>query len=191
MLKTAEEVIHAHHRKHPAEAGLKLSDLRSAMESHLPDLALSEPLIEALVKRGFVRGNGVICAVDFRAELSTAQRAACDRLRTVLAADKYSPPNLATFVLTAEDREALQILIQSGEVTRLNTETVMLTDALLVLKQLIIAHLQRQGRETIAGLRDAIGGTRRILVPVCELLDRERTTRRDGDWRSLISRRAS
>ena len=65
-----------------------------------------------------------------------------------------------------------------------NTDTVILTDAFLVLKQFIIAHLRRQGRDTIAGPRDAPGSTRRILVPVCELLDRECVTLRDGDWRS-------
>ncbi|HWB06845.1 MAG TPA: selenocysteine-specific translation elongation factor [Verrucomicrobiales bacterium] len=188
VLAAAEEIIRAHHRLHPSEPGQKLSDFRTALLPHLPDTALSEPLINALVTRGFVRGQGVIRAGDFHAEISPAQRASCDQLRAVLAADKYSPPNLSTFVQTAQDREALQILLNSREVTRLNEETVMLTDALLVLKQLIIAHLRRQGRETIAGLRDALGGTRRILVPVCELLDRERITRREGDWRSLISR---
>ena len=47
--------------------------------------------------------------------------------------------------------------------------------------------LASRGRATASELRDAIGTSRRILIPLLERFDKEGLTRRDGDYRSLKS----
>lgn len=74
-------------------------------------------------------------------------------------------------------------MLQSGELFMLDADTAMLTAGYEELKSGILATLTAAGRATMAAIRDATGSTRRILVPVCERMDRERLTIRDGDFR--------
>ena len=191
LLETAGAAVAKYHEQHPADPGLKLQTLRNILEPQLPDAVLAEHVISGLCGAGFVREQDHLRAATFRPETSPAQRAAMDAIRQALAADPLSPPGLGTIAATPAEREALQLLVAAGEVTRLNAETALLTTAVRELRQRIILHLRRFGRDTVAGLRDAVGSSRRILVPFCELLDRENVTRRSGDWRTLHARYAS
>ena len=47
------------------------------------------------------------------------------------------------------------------------------------------AHIRDKGPSTAADLRNALGTTRRILIPLLERLDREGVTIRQGDLRAL------
>ncbi|HEX2749161.1 MAG TPA: SelB C-terminal domain-containing protein, partial [Verrucomicrobiales bacterium] len=74
-------------------------------------------------------------------------------------------------------------MLESGELFMLDSGTAMLPAGYETLKSQILTILRSSGRATIGSLRDATGSTRRILVPVCERMDRERLTIREGDWR--------
>jgi selenocysteine-specific elongation factor len=53
------------------------------------------------------------------------------------------------------------------------------------LKNAIVDLLTQRGAATASELRQALGTTRRILIPLLERLDREGVTRREGDRRVL------
>jgi selenocysteine-specific elongation factor len=47
------------------------------------------------------------------------------------------------------------------------------------------AHLQTHGSATVSQLREVVGASRRIVVPLLEKLDRDGVTKRQGDLRVL------
>jgi selenocysteine-specific elongation factor len=55
----------------------------------------------------------------------------------------------------------------------------------------IRAHLRARGSATVSDLRQLLGSSRRIMVPLLEKLDRDGVTRREGDVRVLKSKGVS
>ena len=53
------------------------------------------------------------------------------------------------------------------------------------MKATIAAFLQKHGSATVSQLRQEIQTSRRIMVPMLELLDAQKVTRRAGDKRVL------
>ncbi len=182
-LAVARESVSSWHTAHPQESGMPLSSLRPLLQKQLPDSSLVEAVVGDLVLAGFQRLQGVVCAPGFKPTLPPEIRRACLALRGVLFTDKQNPPKISTFVNTPEEKSALRSMLESGELFMLDSETAMLPAGYEALKSQILETLRSAGRATLSTLRDATGSNRRILVPVCERLDRERLTIRDGDWR--------
>ena len=186
--KAAADRITAHHAAKPEDPGISLTVLRREIAGTLPDAALFEPLLDSLCADGFVRASGMIRRKDFSPQLPAAVRQARARLRITLVREKFNPPKLSTYVSTQDEQDAIRAMQRSGEIFHLDDETAMLVSAYEELRGLILAHLRQAGKATVAELRDATGSSRRILVPLCEKLDREGATRRNGDYRSAVSR---
>jgi selenocysteine-specific elongation factor len=185
VLSTAAGLIHGLHQASPQLVGMKLSDLRTALEKQLPDKRFFDLVLDRLTETGFVRSAGTLRAVGHAARLPPELQAAGSRLRQVLAAVPEEPPNLKELTPGPTDLKAMTFLIDTGEVVVLDERTVLLTTAYESLKAKIRQLLQVQQRATVAEIRETTGTTRRILVPLLERLDKETFTRRDGDYRYL------
>jgi selenocysteine-specific elongation factor len=61
--------------------------------------------------------------------------------------------------------------------------------ALAELAERVVAICERDGRVTVAGVRDELGSSRRYVQALLEHLDAERVTRREGDAHVLRRRR--
>ena len=64
-------------------------------------------------------------------------------------------------------------------------DQVLAAEAYAQAVEQIRAFLRRRGQATVSDLRQLLGCTRRIMVPLCEKLDKEGITRREGDVRKL------
>jgi len=52
---------------------------------------------------------------------------------------------------------------------------------------MVKGHLRKAGKATVSDLRQAVGASRRVVMPVLDVMDRQGLTKRDGDFRSLKS----
>ncbi len=64
-------------------------------------------------------------------------------------------------------------------------EIVVLEESYRRMKTIITRTIRATGSATASELRQVLGTTRRVLIPVLEGLDRENVTRREGDRRTL------
>jgi selenocysteine-specific elongation factor len=182
MAKLADAIDTAH-GTHPEHTGLPLADLRAAAE--VPDAALVEPLIAALLDgRGFVRRGAAVARATHRPALPAHLVAAGARVRTGLSAKPLEPPNRKELTPTATDRAALQFLIDTGEATVVGDELVLLSEVVDRAAAAIRRHVAAHGPASASDLRQALGTTRRVMMPLLELLDRRGVTKRIGDLRS-------
>jgi selenocysteine-specific elongation factor len=76
-------------------------------------------------------------------------------------------------------------LLQTGEAVQLSPEILLFSTSFTRASELIGAYLRRHGSASVGELRQVIGASRRVAVPLLEKLDREGVTRRDGDKRVL------
>jgi selenocysteine-specific elongation factor len=186
--RRAADVIDAGHRAHPEHLGVPLADLRTALDADLPAPiveGLFDPFVARLCEGEFVRVGSVVRRAAHRPALPEPLRAAGARLVQALAVKAFDPPSRKELTPDALSQRALRFLIETGEVVEINAELVMaahsVTQAALVITQFIRQH----GPATVSDLRQALGSSRRVVVPLLEHLDRTFVTLRQGDKRAL------
>jgi hypothetical protein len=82
---------------------------------------------------------------------------------------------------------ALKYLRDRGEVVELSPEIYLSRFIYARLRKAVTRYLGTHGSATASQLRQDLGTTRRVLIPLLEKLDRDGVTRRDGDHRKLRS----
>ena len=182
----AAGLIDAWHRTHPEQIGLPLDRLRSSLGLQLPVSQLFDALVVALIQNGgFVQAGNALRRASHRPALPLALQAAGDRLRAALAANPLEPPSITQLAPDAAGQQALRFLRDTGEIVELSAELVLTAESFQRVRAAVVRYLRSEGSATASDLRQMLGTTRRIMIPVLERLDREGVTRREGDRRLL------
>ncbi len=100
-------------------------------------------------------------------------------------AKPLDPPSRKELAPDPVAQQALRFLLESGEAVDINAEIVLAADAMRQAIGLVREFLNAKGPATVSELRQALGSSRRIVVPLLERLDRDGVTLRQGDKRSL------
>ena len=185
LLSEVAGIILAHHAAHGDEGGMSLRELRAQLEDRLPTAHLFDALVDALCSGEFQRLGKALRHRDHRPSLPPELRAAGDRILLDLGKVPLEPPNPKELAPTPNDRQALRFLMEMGEVTDLGDKCAMLTEAYEGAKNSVIAHLRENGKATVSELRQRIGTTRRVLMPILDRLDKQGVTVRLEDFRML------
>lgn len=115
------------------------------------------------------------------------------RLLELLRADAMSPRvdgelAVAAGLAPRDAAERLKRLERSGDVVRVAHNLHYHREPLRGLEERIVALCERDGKATIAGVRDDLGTSRKYAQALLEHLDREKVTRREGDHHVLRRR---
>ncbi|MEJ8278644.1 SelB C-terminal domain-containing protein [Pseudonocardia spirodelae] len=170
------EAVAAHDAADPLDPGLPLAAARRA--AGLPDAALVGVVLAAGGPAGgpVLRGGRVRAAAD--AGPPEALLAAARRLRADLDAAPFAAPEAARLTELGLGPRELAVLERAGELLRVTPEVVLAPDA----PERAVAVLGGLGDEfTVAAARQALGSSRRVVVPLLELLARRGLTVRTPD----------
>ena len=118
------------------------------------------------------------------------------RLGAELRSDGETPRSDAELAATlglqpAAAARSFRALERSGRATRVSRNLHFAPEALAGLTARIVAICERDGRATIAGVRDELGTSRKYAQALLEHLDAEKVTRRVGDAHALRRRRGA
>jgi selenocysteine-specific elongation factor len=185
--RRATEAIDARHRAHPEQSGLPLTDLRAALNDELPVADLFDAVVADLCKHEFARVGTAIRRASHLPVLPPQLQAAGAKIRAMLAAKPLDPPSRKDLAPDPGSQQALRFLIETGEVAEINVEIVMSTDAMKRASEMIRQFIGAKGPATTSDLRQMLGNSRRVAIPLLERLDRDGVTLRQGDRRSLRS----
>jgi selenocysteine-specific elongation factor len=186
LRRRATDTIDACHRAHPEESGLPLNDLRAAL-GDLPVAELFEAIVSDLCTRDFVRAGAAIRRASHRPALTPQLGAAGEKIRAMIAARPLDPPSRKDLAPDPASNQALRFLIQSGELVEINVEIVLSVEAMKQATEMVRNHIRRHGPATTSDLRQMLGNSRRVAIPLLERLDRDGLTVRQGDKRALRS----
>jgi selenocysteine-specific elongation factor len=184
-LQRSAQLIDDVHREHPERLGLSLTDLRNAITKEFPFDEVFDALIANLSGQGFARSGSVIRRVSHRAQLPDPLRAAGETLRRALSTQPLEPPSRKDLTPDASSQRALKFLVESGEVVEISAELVLSAAAVAQATARVKAFVAKHGPATVSELRQALGSSRRVVVPFLEYLDRTFVTVRHGDKRTL------
>ena len=85
-------------------------------------------------------------------------------------------------------QQALRFLRETGEVVELSDDVVLTAESFARMREGIVKFIRDKGPATVSDLRQMLGTTRRVIVPLLERLDRDGVTVRQGEKRVLRAR---
>lgn len=167
---------------------------RSKVEAQLAyvgDEHLVHAVTEVLLARGQLVGDQRrIARADFKPKLSAAQRKLKERIVQAYRAARFQPPELSGFVAEAGGqasalRDLFELCVAEGELVHIEGELYLHAEHEQAMRKLLREKLQDGRGLTVSEIRDLLQTTRKYAVPLCEYLDRQGFTRREGDLRFL------
>jgi selenocysteine-specific elongation factor len=186
---SAAEIVDAAHKAHPERRGLELNGLRAELNS-LPK-EVFDALIADLCRVEFVRAGSTISKRVHRAALPPELKPAADKIRDALAAKPFDPPDRKVVAKDHHLQQALRFLIEQGEIVEINAEIILLRESVDQIQATVSDFISANGPSTASQLREKIGTSRRIVIPLLEYLDRVGVTQRVGDLRRLREAKSS
>ena len=181
----AADAIDKHHRAHPEEMGLSLTELLRILKTDLPVEELFDAFVGDLYAGDFVRTGAAIRRATHRPALPANLQAAGAKLRSTLAAKPFDPPSRKELAPDPVSQQALRFLIATGEAVEINVEVLMAAENVRRATELIRQFIREHGPATVSELRQTLGSSRRVVVPLLERLDRDGVTLRQDDRRAL------
>jgi selenocysteine-specific elongation factor len=172
------EQVDRHTRARPLDPGVPVETLRHLLD--LPDRALVEALVEAPLT---VRAGRVGPATAAGA-LPEPVRRAVDALTADLAGRPFRAPETARLAELGLGPREIGAAARAGALLRVTDTVVLLPDA-VDRAATVLAGLPQPF--TLSAARQALDTTRRVAVPLLELLDRRGVTRRAPDDRRTVA----
>lgn len=185
VLQRAAAMIDAEHAAHPDRVGLELATLRSAFEKELRLAGAFDALLKELCARGFARSGEVIQRATHRPSAPPILQPAVARIRAALATKPFDPPSRKELAPDGISQQALRFLRETNELSDIGADVVIGRAALEEMRRIVSEFIRTKGAASVSDLRQALGSSRRVVVPVLEYFDRLGLTRRIGDKRTL------
>jgi selenocysteine-specific elongation factor len=152
---------------------------------------LARPLLDRLLTDGAVHRLGeFVCLPAFAPRLSAAEEKLLQNLTAELLAGGFQPPTVDALRSAANvDRKRLDrvltLAVATGVLVPIEPKMFLHAHAEGRLRGMVQSLIERQGAVTVAQVREALGSSRKYVVPFLEYLDRIGFTRRTDDVRTL------
>ncbi|MCO1577958.1 selenocysteine-specific translation elongation factor [Crossiella sp. SN42] len=169
VVRRAPGEVESWRQAHPLEPGMPAEALRQRLD--LPEVALIGPLANAAglaVSAGRVGG----------AVLPARMEQALGALAAELAGNPFAAPDLARLAELGLGGKEVAAAVRAGRLLRVAEGVVLLPEAVTQAAN-VLARLA--GPFTVSQARQALGTSRRVAVPLLELLDRRGITERLAD----------
>jgi selenocysteine-specific elongation factor len=175
------------HQRRPALAAVDRADARRLAEAAGAPAGLAGALLDRLVADGRLEAvPGGVRIPGHEARLSVSQQSARTELLAALdAAGLEGLTAVEAAEAVAQDADLLDALLRDEQVLRLADDRLLAPAVVDRAVALLRAHERQAGPFTASEAREVLGGSRRVVIPLLELLDARGVTARDGDRRHL------
>ncbi len=184
-ISIGKNLITSFHKKFPDSPTMPLEEWRSLLVQSSIHPSLSDHIEKHLIANGFNKiKDGLACSTH-TLELPDHLVAIADQLLSTLRSSALQPPPRGELAPTPATQQALTFLIRSGKVIELDAKALLETSHYEAAKQAVISYLTNVKKATASDIRQQIGTTRKVLMPLLEKLDADGITVRSDDYRSL------
>ena len=174
--KTIRKHVAEHHRTKPLDRGAPVNDLRA--KARVPE-ALFDHVLGALVEsRKLASDSGVIRQPGFSAGLSGAEEKVAQAALAELSAAGGEPPTVGEMTprLGPALGNVMRFLERTGAVIQVEPGRYYTKESLAAVLDRLKAAMPERREYTPAELREALGTSRKFLIPLLEYCDRQALT---------------
>jgi selenocysteine-specific elongation factor len=170
--------LQTYHTQHPLRRGAPTQEIRS--RSGLSQSVYLKVLARFIQEGYLVEEGQQLKLPDHAVALTPQMEQQAAAYLQSLEKEPYSPPTE-----NPPDAELLGVLIDQGQVVRVNESVIFAAAAYREMTDKIVAHIKETGNITVADARSLFDSSRKYILPLLEHLDQQRVTRRVGDERVL------
>ncbi|MFQ5414079.1 MAG: selenocysteine-specific translation elongation factor [Phycisphaerae bacterium] len=179
-----------YHASHPDEPGRHQDAVFGRLE-RLTGRTVARPLFDRMIRDNTVKRLGrYICLPAFAPALSQADERLLAAIIGEIRDGHFTPPAVDALRAAAQvDRRRLDRLVKLavalGELIRIDAKLYLHSETETSLRDTVAGLVRNGDGVTVAQVREAIGSSRKFVVPFLEHLDRAGFTKRVGDTRVL------
>lgn len=185
ILERASQAVADYHETNPDLPGIQLQNLRNDFAREFAHHDLFANLITALRDRDIQAEGEYLKALSHQTDIPPELKKEAETILKTLSDEQLNAPNRKDLAPTPASQRALAFLVRVGQVVSLDEKTVIDSDSFDAAADQIQAHLAEHTSATASDLRQLLGTSRRVAMPLLERLDSDGLTRRDGDLRFL------
>lgn len=180
-----EQALKDFHVMHPKEAGIPKEALRRKCYPKMTGACFDALLAKAAESGAAVLSDAVVSHPAAFSSAQAEEAELADKFAGKIVGTGLTPPTLQD--LAAEEgvdipraRKAMMLLCKQGRAWCASPDLFFDTQAIEESKKVIADHFAAGGEGTVAALRDALGTSRKYIVPLLESFDKAGFTRRTG-----------
>ena len=183
--------LERHHKSNPDLPGRHVEAVTGRLE-RLAKRGLGRPLLDRFKKNGTIKVLGQFaCLEAFAPQLSGADEKLLKAMIEEIRAGEFSPPTLDTLTVAKQaDKKRWNKLstlaVALGELVQIDGKMYLHSESERQLKMAVQGLIESGDGVTVSQAREALGSSRKYVVPFMEHLDRIGFTRRIGDRRVLV-----
>ena len=186
-----KDILALYHKTNPLHAGMKAAELRQKLFKNM-DQTSADALLGALRSEGKVtRVAERYALADFVITLTKRQRNIREKLlQTYKKAGIESPATddvMAAFPQNekTDAKQVLESIVTSGELVMLTPQICWYKDVYAGVCRVVQNHFNENETLTLGQLRDLTNSSRKYTLAVLEYYDKNKITKKDGDFRRL------
>ncbi|MFQ5495611.1 MAG: selenocysteine-specific translation elongation factor, partial [Phycisphaerae bacterium] len=182
--------LERHHRKHPELPGRPADSVIGYLE-RITGRTVARALFDRFIETGTIKRLGrFVCSPAFAPSLSAADEKLLGAMIEEIRAGGFQPPSLDNLNVASKANKKRRsrlatLAVATGELVPVNGSLYLHADSERRLRDEVTSMIKRQGGVTVAEVREALGSSRKFVVPFMEYLDRVGFTKRVGDRRVL------
>ncbi len=205
-------ILKAFHKENPLKAGIEETHLKTLVAAgsapapdtskalrgelrHIPisgkDISplLTTAVLSALKNEKAMKAiDNKLSLMDFRVEVSAKDRGVADKVEEVFLKAGFTPPALEEIntKFGVPGKAAVSLLVEQKRLVAVENGLYFHATVLSKIKEMIRAHIAKNGPMSVAQFRDLTKTTRKYAVPLLEYLDAIHFTKRTGDVRIVL-----
>lgn len=178
-------VLQTFHVQHPKEDGMAKEALRRRCYPKMNATCFDSLLARAIESGVAVMADAVVSHPTARNAAQEAEAAAAEKLASALKGTGMTPPPIqdiaeALNMELPQARKGMALLCNQERAWCASSDLFFEMETIEDCKRTIEAHFAAGGEGTVAALRDALGTSRKYIVPLLESFDKCGFTRRTG-----------
>ena len=184
----AESALGSYHKTHPMRPGMPKEELRAKLGPKMDQRGFQALLAEMSSGGKATVSEAAVRLPGHKPTLSEAQQQLADSVEDEYRKAGVNPP-LASEIESkhgAQSREITALLVDRGDLVKVTPELSFHREAIEGAEKALREYLEANGQMTVSQFRDAIGSSRKYVVPLLEYFDARKVTRRAGDLRTLV-----
>ena len=187
LLERLTSILGDYHRRNPLHKGMPRGELREYLRRRIRGLSsklFNEIMTRAASEGKLVEEGAIVRLPEHRVRFTPDQQRRVDQLLAAFEREPYTPPSVAE-AQAMVGPEVLNALIEEGRLVKVSEDVIFLAETYEEMVERVIARLRKEGRITVAQVRDMFATSRKYALALMEHLDKRKVTERVGDERVL------